>query len=53
MANPKEELPKRENEVVNPGDPGPTVLVPDQKGDPRENPKLPPDVTEKKPAPGV
>ena len=60
MANPKEELPTREGtpsdpssprEIVNPGDPGPTVLVPPQKADPRMDPKLPPDV--KKPAPGV
>lgn len=30
------------HEVENPGDPGPTVLVPPATDDPREDPKLPP-----------
>lgn len=54
MSNQKEELPKDPsppNEIVNPGDPGPNILVPPAKSDPRMDPKLPPDV--KKPAPGV
>ena len=60
MPNEKEELPTRKGttsdpssprEVVNPGDPGPTVLVPPAHDDPRVDPKLPPDV--EKPAPGV
>jgi hypothetical protein len=32
------ELPR---EILNPGDPGPTVLVPPNTRDPRKNPKLP------------
>lgn len=60
MANPKEELPTRKGttedpssprEIENPGDPGPTVLVPPETDDPRCDPKLPPDV--KKPSPGA
>jgi hypothetical protein len=53
MPTEKEELPKQDppNEIVNPGDPGPNILVPEKTGDPRVDPKLPPDV--KKPAPGV
>jgi len=49
MTKPKEELPTRED--LNPGDPGPPVLVPPKTADPRMDPKLPPDV--KKPSPGV
>lgn len=51
MPDPKEELPVREGtssdpsnprEIENPGDPGPTVLVPpDDKDDPRVDPKTP------------
>jgi hypothetical protein len=60
MPTPKEELPTRKGttedpssprEIVNPGDPGPTVLVPPAKGDPRCDPNLPPSV--EKPTPGV
>lgn len=54
MPNEKEELPEDPsppNEIVNPGDPGPNILVPPAQSDPRMDPKLPPDV--KKPAPGV
>ena len=57
MPNEKEELheqvedPTSPREVENPGDPGPNILVPPAKSDPRLDPKLPPDV--KKPAPGV
>ena len=60
MPTPKEELPTRKGttddpssprEIVNPGDPGPTVLVPPEKDDPRTDPKLPPTV--EKPTPGV
>jgi hypothetical protein len=59
MPKPKEELPIRKGttddpasprEVVSPGDPGPSVLVPPEQADPRCDPKLPPDV--KKPTPG-
>lgn len=59
MAKPKEELPVRPGtatdpesarEIENPGDPGPTVLVPPDEKDTRQDPKLPPTKT---PQPGV
>lgn len=37
-------------EIENPGDPGPTVLVPPDESDPRRNPRLP---EEDIPPPGV
>ena len=42
--------PASPREVENPGDPGPTVLVPPAQDDPRENPKIPP---QGNPPPGV
>lgn len=62
MATPKEELPERPGtstdpsgprEIENPGDPGPTVLVPgeDAEEDPRQSPKIPPQKTP--PEPGI
>jgi hypothetical protein len=42
--------PTSPREVENPGDPGPTVLVPPSQDDPRKNPKLPPTGN---PAPGI
>lgn len=38
-------------EIQNPGDPGPTVLVPAKRDDPRNDPKIDPRMP--KPAPGV
>ncbi len=62
MATPKEELPTRPGtssdpsdprEIESPGDPGPTVLVPGEgsEGDPRQDPKIPPQ--REPPEPGV
>ncbi len=42
--------PTSPREVENPGDPGPTVLVPPAQQDPRKNPKIPP---QGNPPPGV
>ena len=43
--------PASPREVVNPGDPGPTVLVPPEHDDPRKNPDIPPQKGD--PTPGV
>ncbi len=39
---PEKASPEEAHEVVNPGDPGPTVLVPPATDDPRTEPRIPP-----------
>ena len=46
----KPDDPTSPREVENPGDPGPTVLVPPEQTDPRDNPAIPP---QGNPPPGV